>query len=187
MKLNARIPLRLRTRIAVADYAAQALISTLLAEYFPQDLLIGEEDANDLRTAEQEGVKNKIVELADHALAKQSGSAEDSEYWRKITSRNTDQWLAAIDRGNARFSNAGRVWALDPIDGTKGFLRGGQYAICLALLEHGKPVVGVMGTPNLPQSVSEHDAGRGLIFLSAKDEGAYQVGHKLVPLPSRNS
>jgi hypothetical protein len=31
---------------------------------------------------------------------------------------------------------------LDPIDGTKGFLRGGQYAVGLALIEDGKPVLG---------------------------------------------
>mmetsp|Transcript_18598 Transcript_18598/g.34453 ORF Transcript_18598/g.34453 Transcript_18598/m.34453 type:complete len:304 (-) Transcript_18598:6244-7155(-) len=47
-----------------------------------------------------------------------------------------------------------RVWCLDPIDGTKGFLRGrvegGQYCIALALIEDGEPVLSVLGCPNLP-------------------------------------
>jgi 3'(2'), 5'-bisphosphate nucleotidase len=51
-----------------------------------------------------------------------------------------------------------RVWCLDPIDGTKGFLRGrvtgGQYCVALALLEDGVPVVGVLGCPNLTVSSS---------------------------------
>lgn len=42
-----------------------------------------------------------------------------------------DEALAAIDRGRA--TPGRRYWALDPIDGTKGFLRGGQYAVALAV------------------------------------------------------
>ena len=44
----------------------------------------------------------------------------------------------------------GRYWTLDPIDGTKGFLRGDQYAIALALIDDGEVVLGVLGCPNLP-------------------------------------
>ena len=42
------------------------------------------------------------------------------------------------------------MWTLDPIDGTKGFLRGGQYAVCLALLIDARVELGVIGCPNLP-------------------------------------
>ena len=45
----------------------------------------------------------------------------------------------------------GRYWALDPIDGTKGFLRGDQYAIALALIDDGDVVLGVLGCPNLAE------------------------------------
>jgi histidinol-phosphatase len=45
---------------------------------------------------------------------------------------------------------AGRVWLLDPIDGTKNFLRGVPiWATLVALVEHGKPVVGVISAPAL--------------------------------------
>ena len=43
-----------------------------------------------------------------------------------------------------------RFWTLDPIDGTKGFLRGGQYAISLAFLVDVRVELGVIGCPNLP-------------------------------------
>jgi 3'(2'), 5'-bisphosphate nucleotidase len=78
------------------------------------------------------------------------------------------------------------MWALDPIDGTKGFLRGGQYAVCLALLVDGKVQVGAMGCPNLPldpkdglpkegdaQSMDRKDLGA--IFVAVKGQGARQV------------
>ena len=40
------------------------------------------------------------------------------------------QW---IDHGGATHYSD-RFWTLDPIDGTKGFLRGEQYAVALALI-----------------------------------------------------
>lgn len=66
-------------------------------------------------------------------------------------------------------------WALDPIDGTKGFLRGGQYAVCLGLLKEGKVVVGVMGCPNLPVDPSNPDGEKGVIFVAVEGQGAFQV------------
>lgn len=43
-------------------------------------------------------------------------------------------------------------FVIDPIDGTKGFLRGEQFAIGLCLVDcySGEPQVGVIGCPNLP-------------------------------------
>ena len=58
--------------------------------------------------------------------------------------------LLAIDRGNSPGGPHGRHWVLDPIDGTRGFVSGRQYAVCLGLLEEGEAVLGVLGCPNLP-------------------------------------
>ncbi|KAG2623356.1 hypothetical protein PVAP13_3KG055900 [Panicum virgatum] len=60
--------------------------------------------------------------------------------------------LSAIDDGKSKGGPTGRHWVLDPIDGTKGFVRGDQYAIALALLDEGKVVLGVLACPNLPLS-----------------------------------
>ncbi|MBL1435888.1 MAG: inositol monophosphatase family protein [Rhodobacteraceae bacterium] len=41
-----------------------------------------------------------------------------------------------------------RVWVLDPIDGTRSFLSGyPTFGFLLAILEHGKPKIGVIGIP----------------------------------------
>ena len=57
---------------------------------------------------------------------------------------------------------------LDPIDGTKGFLRGEQYAIALGLLEHGRVVLGVLGCPNL----SGPDGTPGCLLAATRGGGA---------------
>jgi len=72
---------------------------------------------------------------------------------------------------------------LDPIDGTKGFLRGGQYAVCLALIEDGDVKVGAIGCPNLPADdlasltadigVQQTDgASKGVLVSAVKGFGA---------------
>jgi len=68
--------------------------------------------------------------------------------------------LAAIDGGKSEGGPSGQHWILDPIDGTKGFIRGDQYAVALGLLDEGKVVLGVLGCPNLPlKSTNKHNGG----------------------------
>ncbi|PZS39429.1 MAG: histidinol-phosphatase [Pseudonocardiales bacterium] len=53
------------------------------------------------------------------------------------------------ERGGSS-ADAGRAWLLDPIDGTKNFLRGVPvWATLIALVEHGEPVIGVVSAPAL--------------------------------------
>lgn len=67
------------------------------------------------------------------------------------------------------------MWTLDPIDGTKGFLRGEQYAVCLALLVDGKAQVSVMGCPNLPTEMNKPEGDKGCLFIAVRGQGAEQV------------
>lgn len=62
--------------------------------------------------------------------------------------RPDDQVLGEEYGGAAAFS--GRQWVIDPIDGTKNFVRGVPvWASLIALLEDGVPVVGVVSAPAL--------------------------------------
>src|SRR5262249_18313413 len=46
--------------------------------------------------------------------------------------------------------NERRFWLLDPLDGTKEFLSGsGEFTVNIALIERGRPVLGVVGVPAL--------------------------------------
>jgi len=82
----------------------------------------------------------------------------------------------ALDQGTKDDgdNSVGRVWTLDPIDGTKGFLRQGQFAVCLALMDNGVPVLSVMGCPNLPLSPAIINGERGVLFVAVKGHGSWQ-------------
>lgn len=57
----------------------------------------------------------------------------------------------------------GRVWVIDPIDGTNNFVAGlGNFAVCIGLLERGEPVLGVV-----------YDVSRDLMYSAAKGQGAW--------------
>ena len=126
-------------------------------------------------------MREKIVELANEALSTPLADSDDEALWEGANSSSSEQdWLDAIDKGDGTTTAKGKVWALDPIDGTKGFLRQGQYAVCLALLLDGEPVLGVMGCPNLPVDFSKPDSETGVLFVAVKGEGAFQVGLPLL-------
>lgn len=163
----------------VGDYTSQALISSLLFNHFPTDQIVGEEDSTELQTPENATTKQNIVRLANEALSESLSISSEEECWSRVkgegSSKSEEEWLAIIDKGNSKGGKEGRHWALDPIDGTKGFLRGGQYAVCLGLLEAGKVVLGVMGCPNLPLDPKNPEGEKGAIFVAVKGQGAFQV------------
>jgi 3'(2'), 5'-bisphosphate nucleotidase len=77
------------------------------------------------------------------------------------------------------------MWTLDPIDGTKGFLRGGQYAVCLALIIDAQVELGVIGCPNLPVDPSNPNGARGCLFVAVRGQGSQQLtlsGSNPIPL-----
>jgi len=83
-----------------------------------------------------------------------------------------EQLIKAIDKGKYKGGPTGRFWTIDPIDGTLGFLRGEQYAVCLALIENGEVLLGVLGCPNYPLNFSDPSAAKGALFVSVKGHGA---------------
>lgn len=123
-----------KSPVTIADWASQAVVSLELARSkFAPIPLVGEEEADTLRAPENASLRSRVVDAVIHAI----GSVSE------------DDVLAAIDRG--RGSPDARFFTLDPVDGTKGFLRRQQYAISLALIENGEVSAGVVGCPNLPQ------------------------------------
>lgn len=117
--------------VTVADYGAQALVGHLLDRTFPADPLVGEEDSSSLREETNRAMLERIAALV-------------GEHAPGATTEAVCRW---IDRGSA--VSGRRYWTVDPIDGTKGFLRGDQYAVALALVEDGQVRLGALGCPNL--------------------------------------
>ncbi|KAJ3801540.1 nucleotidase HAL2 [Lentinula aff. detonsa] len=167
-----------KSPVTVADYSAQAVISTMLHRAYPDDLIVGEEDASDLRTESDSvsSLRNRIVELANEALTAELDIGDIAEWGIGPGSeQNANQLLDAIDRGSYEGGRNGRMWTIDPIDGTKGFLRGEQYAVCLALIVDAQVQVGVLGCPNLPWDWLKPDGDKGCLFVAVRGQGAQQM------------
>lgn len=143
-----------KSPVTVADFASQAIVCKIIGDAFPQDAIVGEEDSAELRTASHASQLQRVhAEVAQVGL---KGSPDDICRW--------------IDRGNSP-GGVSRFWTLDPIDGTKGFLRGEQYAVSLALIVDGQIEVSVLGCPNLP-AADAWDKEVGALFSAVRGHGA---------------
>ncbi|XP_062013250.1 PAP-specific phosphatase HAL2-like [Rosa rugosa] len=134
--------------VTVADWSVQATVSWILSEAFGSSnvSIVAEEDIQNLSKAKAAGVLEAVVKTVNDCLAE----APRFGLQGPKKALGTTEVLEAISRCNSRGGPTGRFWALDPVDGTLGFVRGDQYAIALALIEDGEVVLGVLGCPNYP-------------------------------------
>jgi len=146
-----------RSPVTVADYAVQAWINAALNAHFPSDPIMGEEDNYIPYYFQTEPFTERIIALV------QAQRADFDE----------TGILKAVGLATSTGGRAGRFWCLDPIDGTRGFIRGGQYAIALALIEDGDVKLGLLGCPNLPLNANDPDSEMGVIFTAVKGQGAF--------------
>jgi len=162
-----------KSPVTVADYSSQAVISSMLAKAFPDDPLVGEEDTKDLRA--NPAMRNRVIDLANEALTADLAMGDNVQWGiGPGQTQSAEELLSAIDRGTYEGGSSGRMWTVDPIDGTKGFLRGEQYAVCLAFLVDAKVQIGVMGCPNLPLDASNPEGQKGCLFVAVRGQGAEQ-------------
>jgi 3'(2'), 5'-bisphosphate nucleotidase len=145
-----------RSPVTIADYGSQALICRQLEQAFAADVVVGEEGCAELRQPEHRTLREQLV----HQVRREVSTASDADI------------LHWIDRGG-HDHYCDRFWSLDPIDGTKGFLRQDQYAISLALVVNGEIVLGVLGLPNLP--IDDPQGPRGVLCVAEKGGGAWQL------------
>ena len=145
-----------RSPVTVADFGSQALICQAIGETFPADAIVAEEDSQAL--------------LENAQLMQRVAGYVNSFAASTPSTQTVCDW---IDRGGGKVGE--RFWTLDPIDGTKGFLRGDQYAIALALIVDGEVKLGVLGCPNLPQKLDDPQAQRGCLFVAEKGKGTQML------------
>jgi 3'(2'), 5'-bisphosphate nucleotidase len=144
----------------VADYSAQAVVISYLKTFFPNDFIVAEESADEIR--KDSTLLNNVLDIAASALSGTTGVNITANSLPDII----DQGSLTIPDGLTRF------WTLDPVDGTKGFLRKEQYAVCLSLVENGQVVLSCIGCPNLKHNDSN---SIGSLFFASRNNGAYQV------------
>lgn len=78
-------------------------------------------------------------------------------------------WLSEETVDNADRLSADRIWVVDPIDGTRDYLRGRPgWAVSIALVERGQPIIGVLDAP-----------ARGEVWTALAGVGAWRNGKPL--------
>jgi 3'(2'), 5'-bisphosphate nucleotidase len=145
--------------VTVADYAAQALITRALIGAKIDGPIAGEEQAEALRA------DRPLLEAVTAAIRRASD-------WTDATNQDVLSMIGHQAWREDRLPS--RVWVLDPIDGTKGFIAQRHFAVCLALIENGRPIVAALACPNLALDVTIEpgplDASRrGCIVAASSD------------------
>ena len=144
-----------RSPVTVADFGSQALICKAIRDTFPDDIIVAEENAQALK--ENAPLLERVTNYVNHFCEEVSLSAETVCEW--------------INKGDGEVGPS--FWTLDPIDGTKGFLRRDQYAIALAYIVDGVVQLGVLGCPNLPYRLDTAETERGCLFVASRGEGTH--------------
>ncbi|KAF2710615.1 carbohydrate phosphatase [Pleomassaria siparia CBS 279.74] len=183
--------------VTIADFAAQAILISALHAVYPSDAFLGEESAAALR--ENKGLAEQVWQLV--LRASPLSASETSDVQKQSTSTpsvlatqsrltfptSKADMLDLIDRGTGTETARGRVWVMDPVDGTATFMEGKQYAVCLCLLVDGVQQVAAIGAPNLKfdasssalilgQNIHEDlvdEEGHGVVLSAIKGHGTY--------------
>ncbi len=138
--------------VTVADFAVQALVGRSINQAFPGEVLVGEENSETLKAKEGNKMLRQVVALLE----------------AEFTDATNERVCAWIDRGNGQ--PASQFWVLDPVDGTKGFLRRDQFAIALAWIKFGVVELGGIACPSLDL---RGEGSPGTIFVARRGQGSW--------------
>lgn len=179
-----------RSPVTVADFGSQALICKAIGDAFPKEVIVAEENAQSLK--QNRHLLERVTDYVNRFCKAGSSPAVGGvctpdvgcPHEAAVSAETVCEW---IDRGSGEVGQS--FWTLDPIDGTKGFLRRDQYAVALAWIVDGEVQLGVLGCPNLPHQLErmekeaprqgesprgvalQEDTARGCLFVAARGEG----------------
>ena len=96
----------------------------------------------------------------------------------KALKKLTPQIPILSEEGEKLEVDVDTFWCVDPLDGTKEFIKGnGEFTVNIALIEHHQPVLGVIHIPVLKET-----------FLAMKGNGAKKIkDHQILPLPKQQN
>lgn len=118
---------------------------------------------NGYEQLEEKGAGCPIVTNADIEI--------DQYLYHTLLEQTPDYgWLSEEDITENITEGKERIWVVDPIDGTKGFVKeDGMFVVSIALVEHGVPVIGVIYNPM-----------RNQMFYCAKGHGVFFNDQRMV-------
>jgi len=126
-----------------------------ISRAFPDDVIVAEEDSEILLGKPE--LQNRVVDYT--AGNSPVASAGDL--------------IANLNRAQNSPPSPERYWLVDPIDGTRGFLRGDHYAVALALILEGKVSLAVLGCPTFADLGNEATGEKGRLFHAVTGKGSF--------------
>lgn len=159
--------------VTLADYASQALVVASIRRNFPGDRILAEEEASAIRSSPE--MTEKIWNLVSTT---QLNDAESDELVPSPAS--VEDMLDCIDLTGIAAARAdkGRVWFIDPVDGTKDFIQRGPYSVCITLTIDGLEKVMSFASPlmDYQDGTYKMDVGspptNGFILAAVRGNGA---------------
>jgi 3'(2'), 5'-bisphosphate nucleotidase len=133
--------------VTIADYGAQVIIARALQTYFPDDGVLSEESGEQFLELVNDNDKATILTLLAQFLD------------QAITVEQVVTWL-----NHGKGKQTERIWTLDPIDGTKGFIGKRHYSVGVGIIENGDAVGALMGCPGYGDGISGDDS-EGALFV----------------------
>ncbi len=132
--------------VTIADYGAQVVLLRAISAHFPEDAVLAEEGSEQFVQLVPAPLRARIAALVS-----------------EIVGEPTDEsaLLDWLDYGRGRTGR--RLWTVDPIDGTRGFVSGRRYSVAIGLLEDRRPSAGILACPTYPTPDEE-----GLLFYTAR-------------------
>lgn len=129
-----------KSPVTLADFASQIFILSQLKEKFYEDQIFAEEESS---------LVSKDIEVLIKKCLKDNNFKLNEEFSSLL---------------NYRGPQSRRQWIVDPIDGTKGYLRGLSYAVGIGLMENSDPKICAIGVPNYKNEelaifIAEHGKG----------------------------
>lgn len=159
-----------RSPVTIADYGVQTVVMSVVRSALKNAQFVAEEDSSDLQNPSNR-----------HLLEKLEAYVQE-----QIPELEIASILKILQSGQHSGGTESAFWVLDPIDGTKGFIRRQQYALALAYVVNGAVVLGILACPNLP--VTGHRLG-GSLYYGVKGQGAYMTnlsGGSPIPIRCQN-
>jgi myo-inositol-1(or 4)-monophosphatase len=89
---------------------------------------------------------------ADNPVTEADIAVNDLIAKRLRSARPEYGWLSEETRDNPADRTQGKVWVVDPIDGTRAFVKGDTgFCVSIARIDAGRPVAGVVYNPNFDE------------------------------------
>lgn len=151
--------------LTIADVCAQAILNRAILQAFPNDAIVAEEDLSSLALYNPNDLLSELVPYGFTNIDEVHYNNVSYSIFLKI--QKSIDVNAGIDCNN--------FWTIDPIDGTRGYIRtpDGQYSICLAYLESCQVELAIIACP----AMQGFHGQRGTCFVALKGHGTFEANN----------